>query len=345
MIALVLGSLALGGCAEEAGVASYDIPKEYGEAALIWKTPAGWIEDSAAPGPNAASFVIHGKDGGVGRVAAMPFGAEVTMVDVANMFGRELGLGTLSEKALAERMEKKKLGDSEFEVATLEDPDEHSTDQQRTVTLALLPGERETWLLAMIADAALAKEQKANFEQFLGSLTVFASKEAPAKIALDNFLHPPVDTESPPPFSAPPAPVIPKPEWKAPEGWEERPASGPRVATFAVKGEGEAELDVSVTRFPGSMGGPLANLNRWRRQLGLEAIAANQLSGHASKLEVGGRPAYLVNLKNGDRGMLAMMILNEEGSWFVKASGDASLVESQQSNFEAFLDSIRFPSP
>ncbi|MFP6900955.1 MAG: hypothetical protein VCA36_08425 [Opitutales bacterium] len=337
-----LGFLALGGCGEEPTVTSYDIPKEYGEAALIWKTPDGWVEESAAPGPNATSFLIQGKDGLVGKVAAMPFGAEVTMVDVANMFGRELGLAAFSEETLAEWIEKKKLGGSEFEIARLGEPDENSTGPQRSATLALLPGERETWLLMMIADASLADQQRVNFEEFLGSLTVLASKEEPKQDALDSFLHPPVTVGSPPPFTAPEAP---NPEWKVPEGWEEKPASGPRAATFLVKGENKAELDVSVTSFPGSMGGPLANLNRWRRQLGLDAIAEDQLSAHATEREVDGRSAYLVNLKNGDRGMLAVMILDEERSWFVKAMGDAALAKSQKANFEAFLDSIRFAAP
>ena len=333
--------MSLGGCGEEPVVTAYDIPKEYDKAALIWKTPEGWIEDATVPGPNAASFIIQGKDGQVGKVAAMPFGAEVTMLDVANMFGRELGLGLLSKEAIAQRTEKKELGALEFEIVRL-GFDENSTEQQRSVTIALHPGKREAWLLMMIAEPRTAVEQYPEFEQFLRSLTVFESREDLKEEQLDSFLHPTIPTTSQAPFDPP---AVQKPEWTTPEGWEEQSATGPRVATFGVKGDGEAELDISVTTFPGSMGGPLANLNRWRRQLELDAITEDQLADYAKEREVGGRPALLVDLKNGDRGMLAAMILSEEASWFVKAVGNASLTENQKANFEAFLDSIRFPAP
>ena len=342
---MVLAGLYLSGCGEEPIVTPYDIPKEYDKAALIWITPDGWIEDLDSPGPKAASFLIQGKNGLVGKVAAMPFGPEVTMLDVANMFGRELGMGVLSEEDLSAISEKKKLGEHEFEIARL-GADDNSTVEQRSATIALLRDKSETWLMMMIAEPALANVQRPKFEQFLGSLTVLVSKEEPKEEALNRFLHPPVTAESPPPFSPPPAPVMPTPEWKVPEGWEEQPSSGPRVATFAIKGEGEAALDVSVTSFPGSMGGPLANLNRWRGQIGLAAIDVPiELLEYVVEREVDGRPAHLVELSNGDRGMLAVMILDEERSWFVKALGDASLAKSQKANFEAFLDSIRFAAP
>jgi hypothetical protein len=345
LLALVLAALYLSGCGEKPIVTTYDIPKEYEKAALIWATPTGWVKDEDSPGPKGASFLIEGKGGLVGKVAAMSFGAEVTMLDVANMFGRELGLGFLTVEELSAISEKKKLGGHEFEIARL-GGDDNSTLEQRSATIALLPGKNETWLLMMIAAPSLANEQRPRFEQFLGSLTVFASKEDPAEIDLDSFLHPPVDTELSPPFAPPPAPVIPKPEWKVPEDWEEQPVAGPRVASFAVKGEGDAALDVSVTRFPGSMGGASANLNRWRGQLGLESIDVPiDLLEYVDEREVDGRPAHVVELANGKRGMLAVMILSEEGSWFVKALGDAALAKSQKANFEAFLDSIRFAAP
>ncbi len=346
--AMTIVLLALVGCGEKPTVVSYQIPKEYGKAILTWKTPADWDEDPAAPGPNVVSFVMQGKNGQTGKLAAMPFGAEVAMIDVANMFGRELGLGSLSENSLAKVIEKKNLGLHEFEIANLGNLDANASDPQgqASATLALLAGERETWLFAMIAEDAMIEGQRANFEQFLGSLTVIASKEGPEEDTADSFLRPQVNPGTPPPFDPPAAgPTVGRPEWKVPAGWEERPASGPRVATFAAKGESDGELEISVTSFHGSMGGPLANLNRWRGQLGLKGITEAQLPEHAVARDVGGRAAYLVILKNGAQAMLAAMILDDERSWFVKASGAATLTESQQPNFEAFLDSIRFPAP
>ena len=95
----------------------------------------------------------------------------------------------------------------------------------------------------------------------------------------------------------------------------------------------------------GRFGRKLLNLNRWRGQLKLEDVEEAQFAEHATEREVGGRPAHLVDLQNGKRGMLAVMILGEERSWFVKAMGDAGLAKNQKANFEAFLDSIRFAAP
>lgn len=341
--ALALAALFFLGCEKPPESATYEIPKEFGEAALLWTTPEGWTEDVNSPAPKGASFLIEGKDGLVGKVAAMSFGAEVTMLDVANMFGRELGLGFLSEDKLAAISEKKKLGQHEFEIAILGGDDNASLDQ-RSATIALLPGENEAWLLMMIAATALANEQRPKFEEFLGSLTVLASRAAPKNPELDSFFTPTLAAGGPPPFSPPPA--APKPEWTVPEDWTEQTISGPRIGSFAVKGEGDALLDISVTTFPGNMGGPLANLNRWRGQLGLDAAEGPvENLEYVTEREVGGRPAHLVELQGEERGMLAVMVLDEAGSWFVKAMGDGALAKAQQANFVAFIDSIRFTTP
>ena len=96
----------------------------------------------------------------------------------------------------------------------------------------------------------------------------------------------------------------------------------------------------------GNGGGMLPNLNRWRSQLGLDAAEEPvENLEYVTAREVGGRPAHLVELLGGERGMLAVMVLDEEGSWFVKAMGDGSLAKAQQANFVAFIDSISFAAP
>ena len=57
-------------------------------------------------------------------------------------------------------------------------------------------------------------------------------------------------------------------QWALPKGWtESRSAGGMRYATLKASAPGK--LDVSVTVFPGPAGGELANVNRWRNQIGL----------------------------------------------------------------------------
>jgi len=62
--------------------------------------------------------------------------------------------------------------------------------------------------------------------------------------------------------------------WKVPEGWSEQLGAGMRAATFRM-GAGETKLECSViplpSEDPASVEYVLANINRWRGQLGLDA--------------------------------------------------------------------------
>jgi hypothetical protein len=68
-----------------------------------------------------------------------------------------------------------------------------------------------------------------------------------------------------------------RPTWTTPEGWTEEPASGMRAATFVI-GDGEDKLECSVIPLPAPGGAAssddylLDNVNRWRKQLGLNAL-------------------------------------------------------------------------
>lgn len=90
-----------------------------------------------------------------------------------------------------------------------------------------------------------------------------------------------------------------KPRWTLPDGWQEQPGSQLRYATLVIPG-GEKPLEVSVTALPNpgddEAGYVLVNVNRWRGQLKLPPIAADQLAGESTRLELDGATATLVNL-------------------------------------------------
>lgn len=69
--------------------------------------------------------------------------------------------------------------------------------------------------------------------------------------------------------------------WKLPEGWKNLPASGMRLATLVLPAkDGAKPLEVSVLKLPmrgGTDQATLENINRWRGQLGLDAIAKSDL--------------------------------------------------------------------
>ena len=65
--------------------------------------------------------------------------------------------------------------------------------------------------------------------------------------------------------------------WKAPANWQSKPATSMRKATYTIAGDG-AEAELAITAFPGDVGGELANVNRWRGQLKLPELTADELA-------------------------------------------------------------------
>jgi hypothetical protein len=134
-----------------------------------------------------------------------------------------------------------------------------------------------------------------------------------------------------------------------PDDWEERPPDMPqgipRLAVFAVRA-GEHHAEVSVVPLAGHGGGALANVNRWRRQLGLEPIDDAQLQKEMRQLEVADGKATYVDLVGrdftGPKRILGAWIIHGGRTWFIKMMGSPELVGKQQTAFEAFVQSIRF---
>jgi hypothetical protein len=85
------------------------------------------------------------------------------------------------------------------------------------------------------------------------------------------------------------------PTWTCPAGWTERGADENRFATLESDG-----LEIAISQLPWDStqwdAYVLANLNRWRRQVQLPPIAADELAQAGQRLEVDGHPAFLVDL-------------------------------------------------
>ena len=136
-------------------------------------------------------------------------------------------------------------------------------------------------------------------------------------------------------------------DYVAPEGWRQSAPTRLRVASLQIPGEGAEYADVSVTRFHG---GALENLNRWRRQFGLESVTALDA---LPKTKVFGRPALRVELEGDFVGMgegdalpgYALLGLIQEPAdhyrWFVKMVGPKALVAAHRERFERFRASLR----
>lgn len=139
-------------------------------------------------------------------------------------------------------------------------------------------------------------------------------------------------------------------EWTIPSGWEQKASSSMRYGSFAISGKNGQQADLSVVTLAGEAGGALANINRWRDQLALPPISAEQLPNNSSQLEVSDAKIVLVHFasskplqnKKNKTGVLAAILPRTTSTWFFKMTGDEALVEAQKARFTQFLKSLRF---
>jgi hypothetical protein len=127
--------------------------------------------------------------------------------------------------------------------------------------------------------------------------------------------------------------------YTVPEGWEDLPASGIRKANLKVSdANGTAELTVLV--FPGDVGGRLANINRWRGQVGLEDAQPEDLPQFTEGYAISQHPGLYVRLEGGAQSILGGLLPFHGSTWFFKFLGNSSTVLSNEAKMKAFLDSV-----
>ena len=139
---------------------------------------------------------------------------------------------------------------------------------------------------------------------------------------------------------------LPKLKYTLPDGWKEKNLTQMRVASFGIAENGKT-ADVSVIPLGGMAGGDLANVNRWRKDVGQEVIANDDdLNKLSEPTTVGSQPAKLFDLSGtnpgtGDEeGIVAAILHTDTAAWFFKMTGDADLVKKNKPAFIAFLKSV-----
>ncbi len=128
--------------------------------------------------------------------------------------------------------------------------------------------------------------------------------------------------------------------WQAPEAWKELEKSQFRQANFEVPGG----VACWLTILSGGGGGLLANINRWRVELGLEPVDQDAADAMPQRALLGGQ-ATLLAADGGYRGesgqrMLAVARIEEEAV-FVKMVGPREAVVAARPDFDRFCDSLR----
>ncbi|HLO67438.1 MAG TPA: hypothetical protein VK188_10500 [Holophaga sp.] len=140
----------------------------------------------------------------------------------------------------------------------------------------------------------------------------------------------------------PPAPEHPL-KWTLPKGWTETAGGGMRFATLNPPGPGK--IEVSVVTLPGSAGGELANVNRWRGQIGLEPLDDKALAAARKTVKSKAGPVALFDFTSQGQAQTRMIVgsltAKDGNTWFLKLVGDAAPVGKASSDFTRYLESLR----
>ena len=121
------------------------------------------------------------------------------------------------------------------------------------------------------------------------------------------------------------------------------------LARFEIGGS-DGKAEVTVSAFPGPAGGLVANVNRWRGQLGLKPVGQSEAEKLVASLDVMGGKAMLVDMngqhpETGQKIRLISAIVPREGlTWFYKLMGDEAAAGREKAAFIRFVQSVRYPN-
>jgi len=110
-----------------------------------------------------------------------------------------------------------------------------------------------------------------------------------------------------------------------------------------------ASAAVNVSASAGDGGGLVANVNRWRKQLGLAEETGDAINKSTAALDLaGGGKATVVELlgtdpRTGQPAKLVGVLVPQAGqTWFYKLMGEEKVVETQKDAFTKFVQTVKY---
>ena len=292
--------------------------------AVTWALPSGWTDLGSDGGMNVGQFKAGEVMVNITPLASME-GQENMLV---NMWRNVLGQPAFSEAEATAALKETEIAGGKGRFFDLSA--ERGGSPVRIVT-AFLHREGRSWFFKLQGPPDAVGAQMEAFTGFLKTVKFGAAgAAAPVKEAT------PVPAPEQPAVAPAPASasedggiVVPG---KVPEGWNVVAAGAMQVAKYSV--DGGAEVAVSV--FPSDTGGLAANVLRWRRQLGLAEVGAEEAAGAAKPIEGGPEGSVAVDLENGERA-LSGVIVPRGGRWFFyKLTGPTAAVKAARETFVNF---------
>ena len=131
--------------------------------------------------------------------------------------------------------------------------------------------------------------------------------------------------------------------WNVPKHWIPKDKGSLRLASYQIPVL-DYFADLSVTKFGGDAGGIKANVNRWRRQIGLSPETLENIQSkaiHGTSL-MGPYTIYkLTNSDNLDIAFLCMILPLDNSVIFVKLNSTFDALDILEKEFNAFCSSFR----
>ncbi len=368
-------ALSAAGCREEK-IQSYRVPKETSsdpsptasphgpsesapassERKTPWVVPQGWVDKASNSGMRVASYGVSTPDGRSADISIIALegsgGGALTNV---NRWRDQIGLTPVNQEELSQSSRVVTIGQREAVLYELNGDRAISGSPHTNNTLAaVMPSGDVTVFFKMTGERAVVTENRAKFMEWLKSVNTggggsghSASEPEPA-----SGTSPTTSNRAASPSSSTTV-AAGLPQWKAPAHWQPAGERPMRLASFNVPGDaGAAPADLSISTLSGSGGGMLANVNRWRGQLGLAAWTDNDLGRQSTVIDLDGNRATVVDL-TGDKSpqgevrktrILAAIMPRGEQTWFYKLTGEGAVVAREKENFLGFLKSIKHPA-
>ena len=307
---------------------------------LTWTTPAGWTEIPPSQ-MRVASFKVAGANGQQADVSIVPLsgngGGDPANV---NRWRGQVGLQDASDDAILSSAENVEAGGAP---AQLYDIDGKNPDNGKPMRILAAIQHRDdtAWFFKMTGDADVVEQQKPAFAQFIKSIS-FKDNGSQAQLPAG---HPLVgDMGNMTEETSAPVSQSGRPTWRVPTGWKEMSGGSFLVAKFQIDGDGGSPANVNISSSTGDGGGLLANVNRWRGQLGLPQVTEISTTTFA----VSGGQAQFVDLSgtnaenNQPAEIVAVMVTQPNATWFYKLMGDSKLVAAQNDTFMQFVKSAKY---
>jgi hypothetical protein len=304
-------------------------------AELSWTAPASW-RPKPASAMRKGSYAVGPADGTAADLSITAFPGDVGG-DLANVnrWRGQIGLGEISAAELPAtlaRLDSASLPISYVDLAN---------GPQRMLA-AIVPFDGATWFFKLTGPDAIVAAEKTNFLAFLQTVKPAAGAPPPAAE---------VGVAAPASANMADTAVIqaggPALKWTAPAHWQSRPAAAMRKASYAVVDPSGASADLSVTAFPGDVGGETANVNRWRNQLQLPPLADTELAAAVTHRTQGGLQLTIVDFASAPpsppQRLLGAIVPFNGSTWFFKLTGPDALVAREKPAFLAFLDTLQAP--